>query len=173
MMLADAAKLVLLLFAAVLVQIAVFAPMDITGGHPDIVVVTLLVAALLRGSILGAIAGFWAGFLIDVASLGTLGFTSLLLTLAGYWIGRYGETTGADRAHAPFLSVAVVTVLYAVGEVVLRFVIGEPAPAGVAVEILPATLILNLILTAPVYWFCRKLFDRPDRERTREAALYG
>jgi rod shape-determining protein MreD len=172
-MLADLAKLALLLFAGVLAQVAVFAPLEIAGGHPDIVLVTLLVAALLRGSILGAIGGFWAGFLFDVATLGTLGFTSLLLTLAGYWIGRYGETTGAERAHAPFLSVVVVTGLYAVGDAVLRFVVGEPASAEVAAEALPATLILNLILTAPVYWFCRKLFDRPDRARARKAALYG
>lgn len=172
-MLADAAKLALILFAAVLAQTAVFAPLDVGGGSPNIVLVTLLVAALLRGSILGAIGGFWAGFLIDVASLGTLGFTSLLLTLAGYWIGRYGETTGADRAHAPFLSVTVVTILYAVGDVVLRFVVGEPASVSVAAEALPATLVLNLILTVPVYWFCRKLFEGPDRSRAREAALYG
>ena len=33
---------------------------------------------------------------------------TLLLTLAGYWIGRYGETTGRDRGHAPFLAVAIL-----------------------------------------------------------------
>jgi rod shape-determining protein MreD len=149
-MLADAAKLALLLFAAVLAQVAVFAPLEIAGGNADVVLVTLLAAALLRGSILGALGGFWAGFLVDVATLGTLGFTSLLLTLAGYWIGRYGETTGAERVHAPFLSVAIVTVLYAVGDLVLRFVVGEPAPVEVAAGALPATLVLNLILTVPV-----------------------
>jgi rod shape-determining protein MreD len=172
-MLADPLKLALLLFAAVLAQVAVFVPMEIAGGHPDVVLVTLLVAALLRGSIFGAVGGFWAGFLLDVATLGTLGFTSLLLTLSGYWIGRYGETTGADRRHAPFLSVAVVTVVYAIGDVVLRFVVGEPASARVAAEALPATLVLNLLLTAPVYLFCRRLFERPDRARAREATLYG
>jgi rod shape-determining protein MreD len=172
-MLADAAKIALLLFAAVLAQLAVFGPIDLAGGQPDIVLVALLVAALLRGSIFGAAAGFWAGFLVDTATLGTLGFTSLLLTLAGYWIGRYGETTGADRAHAPFLSVAVVTVVYAAGDAILRFVVGEPVSVPAAAEALPATLILNLVLTAPVYWFSRKLFDRPDRARAREAALYG
>lgn len=172
-MLADAVKLALLLFVAVLAQVAVFTPMELAGGHADVVLVTLLVTALLRGSIFGAVGGFWAGFLVDVATLGTLGFTSLLLTLAGYWIGRYGETTGGDRAHAPFLAVAVVTVLYAIGDVVLRFVVGEPASARVAAEALPAAFILNLILTAPVYLFCRRLFDRAERARAREAALYG
>jgi rod shape-determining protein MreD len=172
-MLADAFKLALLLFVAVLVHLAVFAPIEIAGGSPDLVLVTLLCAALLRGSTFGAIGGFWAGFLLDVATLGTLGFTSLLLTLAGYWIGRYGETTGADRPHAPFLSVAVVTILYAVGDAVLRFVVGEPVAAGVAAEALPASLILNLVLTIPVFLFCRRLLERPDRARAREAALYG
>jgi rod shape-determining protein MreD len=172
-MLPDLAKFALLLFAAVLAQVAVFSPLSLGGGHPDLVLVALLVGALLCGSVLGAIAGFWAGFLIDVATLGTLGFTSLLLTLAGYWIGRYGETTGADRAHAPFLSVAVVTVLYSAADTVLRFVIGEPVSVPVAAESVPAALILNLVLTIPVYWFCRKLFERAERARAREAALYG
>ena len=172
-MLADALKLALLLFVGMLVHLAVFAPIDVAGGSPDLVLVTLLCAALLRGSTFGAVGGFWAGFLIDVATLGTLGFTSLLLTLAGYWIGRYGETTGGDRAHGPFVSVAVVTILYAVADAVLRFVVGEPVAAGVAAEALPATLVLNLVLTAPVYLFCLRLFERSDRARAREAAWYG
>ena len=67
---------------------------------------TLLSLALLRGSIFGAVAGFATGLLLDTATLGTLGITSLLLTIAGFWIGRYGETTARDRFHAPYLSVA-------------------------------------------------------------------
>ena len=77
--------------------------------------VALLSIALLRGSVFGAVAGFGTGLLLDTATLGTLGFTSLLLTLAGFWIGRYGETTARDRFHAPYVSVAVVTVLYSFG----------------------------------------------------------
>ena len=68
--------------------------------------------------------------LVDTATLGTLGLTSLVLTIAGYWIGRYGETTGRDRGHAPYTSVAVVTGLYLFGLVIVHFVLGENAPAG-------------------------------------------
>ena len=82
---------------------------------PDLLLVTLVAVALLRGSVAGAVGGFFAGLVIDTATLGTLGLTSLVLTLAGYWIGRYGETTGRDRGHAPYLSVAVITVLYELG----------------------------------------------------------
>src|SRR4029077_11161195 len=117
----------------------------------SIVLVVLLAIALLRGSVFGAVAGFGAGLLLDVATLGTLGVTSLLMTVAGFWIGRYGETTARDRFHAPYVSVAVVTALYSFGQLFLPFVLGEPAPANEVVRALPLGLVINLLLTLPVY----------------------
>ena len=72
---------------------------------------------------------------------------SLLLTLAGYWIGRYGETTGRDRAHAPYLSVGVVTILYALGSLIVHFMLGDPAPAGSCSSTRCPGRRLNLLLT--------------------------
>ena len=140
----------------------------------SIVLVALLSIALLRGSVFGAVAGFMTGLLIDTATLGTLGVTSLLLTVAGFWIGRYGETTARDRFHAPYLSVAVVTVLYAFGEVVLQFVLGEPAPAGLVAQSLPLALLVNLLLTLPVYTLIRRMFPPLELgDRVREVRLLG
>ena len=158
-MLLPAGKAAVLFFFAAVVQVTIVASIGILGGSPDLVLVTLVAVALTQGAIFGAVCGFWAGLLLDIATLGTLGFTSLLLTLAGFWIGRYGETTGRDRAHAPLLSVAVVTALYAVGSVVLHFMLREAAPARIAlVEELPATVALNLVLAFPVFALVRKLF---------------
>jgi rod shape-determining protein MreD len=165
--LTDALKAALLLFFAVVVQATIVGSIEVLRGTPDLVLVLLLVIALFRGSVFGAIAGFWAGFLLDTVYLGTLGVTSLLLTLAGYWIGRYGETTGRDRAHAPFLSVAVVTVLFAAGELALHFLLGEPVEARAALlDAMPATLLLNLLLTVPVYALVRRLLV-PESPRDR------
>ena len=158
------AKAAALFFVVAIVQVTIVASIGILGGSPDLVLVTLVAVALTQGSIFGAVSGFWAGLLIDIARLGTLGFTSLLLTLAGFWIGRYGETTGRDRAHAPVLSVAVVTVLYALGTLVMRFLLREPASAKVVlVEELPATIALNLLLTFPVFALVRRLFKPAQR----------
>jgi len=157
------AKAALLFFFFVVVQVTIVASIGILGGSPDLVLVTLVAVALAKGSTFGAVSGFWAGLLLDVARLGTLGFTSLLLTLAGFWIGRYGETTGKDRAHAPLLSVGVVTVLYAVGALVLHFMLREPASARVSlVDALPASVVLNLLLAFPVFSLTRRLFLRPE-----------
>src|SRR5205814_5831316 len=110
--------------------LSVIANVDILGGHPNLPLVTLVSISLLRGAVFGAVAGFSAGLLADTGVFGTLGFIALLLTLAGYWTGRYGETTGRDRAHAPLLSVAVITLLYQVAALVLRYMLGQNAPGG-------------------------------------------
>jgi rod shape-determining protein MreD len=164
--LTDAAKVGAVVFAAAILQASVFSEVTILNGTPDLLLVTLLCIALLRGSVTGAIAGFAGGLLIDTANLGTLGVSSLLLTLAGYWIGRYGETTGHDRSHAPFLAVGVVTFLYAFGALFLHFMLGEPAPARVVLlDTLFQGIALNLILTWPVYALTRRALRAPERRR--------
>jgi rod shape-determining protein MreD len=172
-----ALKAAALLFVAVVVQATIVGSFEVLRGTPDLVLVLLLVIALLRGAIFGAVAGFWAGFLLDTVYLGTLGVSSLLLTLAGYWIGRYGETTGRDRAHAPFLSVAVVTFLFAVGELAVHFMLGEPVEAKAAlIDSMPATLALNLLLTVPVYALVRRLLGPEHRDigaRSAEVPIVG
>jgi rod shape-determining protein MreD len=169
----DGVKAALVLFVAALFQLSVLTEYR-QFRTASIVLVALLSIALLRGSIFGAIAGFGTGLLIDIATLGTLGITALLLTVAGFWIGRYGETTARDRFHAPFLSVGVVTVLYAFGQLALQFVLGQPAPAGLVLQGLPLGLLLNLLMTLPVYALIRRLFPPLELgDRVREVRLLG
>jgi rod shape-determining protein MreD len=174
MRVSDGVKAAVVLFVAAVAQVSVFSQLHVFGAVPDLLLVSLVAIALLRGSVVGAVGGFFAGLLVDTATLGTLGLTSLVLTLAGFWIGRYGETTGRDRAHAPFLSVAVVTVLYQLGLLVVHFVLGESAPAGAVARSLVPAIVLNLILTAPVYALVRRLLRPVARdELTAEVQLLG
>jgi rod shape-determining protein MreD len=169
----DGAKAALVLFVAALLQLAVLTEYS-AFRTASVVLVALLAIALLRGSVFGAIAGFGVGLMLDTATLGTLGVTSLLLTVAGFWIGRYGETTARDRIHAPFLSVAVVTVLFAFGQLLLQFMLGEPAPAGLVAGSIPLALLVNLLLTLPVYALTRRLFPpRQVGDRVTEVRLLG
>lgn len=171
-MLVDVLKAGVVFFAAVVVQTAIVSAFEPGRGTADLVLVTLTGAALLRGSIFGALAGFYAGFLLDAANLETLGLSSLLLTVAGYWIGRYGETTGRDRAHAPLLAIAVVTVSYTVGSLGMHYLLGDPVSAESGlVGALPAQIVFNLALTIPVYALCRRLFRRPGARPAMEVEL--
>lgn len=164
----DALKIMLLVFVAAVLQSSVFSGVDVLGGTPDLLLVTLVAIALARGATAGALAGFFGGLVIDVALLDTLGRTSLLLTLAGYWAGRYGETSASARRYAPYLAVGVMTVLVLVGTLALRFMLDEPAPARVVlVETLVQSLVLNLLLTWPVVSLVRRLLPR------RHATTFG
>jgi rod shape-determining protein MreD len=153
-----AIRIAALVFVAALLQTSVFGSVDVLGGTPDVLLVTLISIALLRGSTAGAAAGFAGGLIVDVATLGTLGVTSLLLTVAGYWAGRYGETTGRDRAHAPLLAIVVITLLVGVGAYALHFLLGEDVSARQAlVTTLIPGLGWNLIVGGPIYALCRWL----------------
>ena len=170
----DALKAGALLFAAAVLQVSIVSTVVVWGGTPDLLLVTLLTVALLRGAIVGASAGFLAGLVVDTATLGTLGLTSLVLTLAGYWIGRYGETTGRDRAHAPFLSVAVVTVVAALGTLVLHYMLGSTVQAGPLLTSLPTTVLLNVVLIAPIYRLVRRALRPADwNARAQAVRLLG
>jgi rod shape-determining protein MreD len=159
------AKTAVIVFVATILQGSWFDSLSLGSGSASLLLVVVVSLALLRGSVVGAGAGFAAGLLFDISTYGQLGLTSLLLTLAGFWTGRYGETTGRDRVHAPFLSVAVITVLYELGALTVRFLIGEAAPFGKLVfGVVPGELVLNLILTAPVYILCRWVVGRRGDE---------
>ncbi len=175
MIVADALKAAILLFVVAVLQVSLLSSLHVAGGTPDILLVTLVAIALLRGAVFGAAGGFFGGLLIDTANLETLGLTSLLLTVGGYWIGRYGETTGRDRTHAPFVSVGVVTILYAFGVLILHFLLGDEVSARrVLIESLGPTLAFNLILTAPTYWLVKKLLRPLEwRDRAGEVRLLG
>ena len=173
-MTADVVKAAPLLFVAALIQVSLLSAIDVAGAVPDLLLVTLLCVALLRGSLFGAAAGFVAGLLVDTAQLQTLGVTSLLLTVGAYWIGRYGETTGRDRGHAPYLSVFVVTILYAIGALLLHYLLGEGGSArAVLVDGLLPSLFFNLLLTAPAYALVRRLLPPQERAAAQEVELLG
>jgi rod shape-determining protein MreD len=165
----DGLRVAGVVIAAALLQVTIVASLDVVGGTADLLLVTLVSIGLIRGSIVGAAAGFGGGLLVDAATLGTLGTNALLLTVAGYWAGRYGETTGRDRAHAPFLAVAVITIGVALGGFALHFMLGEDLSARHALfdTLLPA-IVLNVAITLPVHAACRALIPGTEAPRARE-----
>jgi rod shape-determining protein MreD len=168
-------RAVLLVFAAALFQTGLFTTLEIGGGSADILLVTVVCLGLLRGSVPGAVFGFFGGLIVDLLTLETLGVTSLVLTLAGFWAGRYAETTGRGTKLAPLLAVGVLTVLAGVFAFTLHYLLGEEVVArhALVTALLPAVA-LNLLLTLPVYALVRALVgERVEFERAPEVELVG
>jgi rod shape-determining protein MreD len=151
------------LFVAAMLQVVIVSSLALAGGAPDLLLVTVVALGLLRGSIAGAAFGFVGGLLVDLLTLGTLGVTSLVLTLAGFWAGRWVETTGRSRRLAPVIAVAVITILAAVFSVVLQYMLGEEVFVREAlVTALLPTLLANVALAYPVYLLLRSAVHERD-----------
>lgn len=170
----DNLLIAVIVFVAVVLQVTLVASLDVAGGTADLLLLSLLPIAFLRGAVTGAVAGFFGGLLVDVITLDTLGVTALLYALAGYWTGRYGETTGRDRAHAPLVAVLVATIGIAYAGFGLHFLLGEEVSARIALfDTLLPSLLLNLLLGVPVFALCRSLLGRSESSLVSEVRLLG
>jgi len=162
-------------FVAAMLQVVIVSSLFVGGGAPALLLVTIVALGLARGSIAGAVFGFLGGLVVDVVTLDTLGLASLVLTLAGFWAGRYMETTARDRRLAPIIAVGSLTILAAAFGVVLRYLLGDEVVVRHAlVTALAPTFLLNLLIAVPVYRLVRRLVGegyRPEPAGEVEVVL--
>ena len=161
-----------LVFVAAIVQVTVLGGARLLWAEPDLLLVTIVCVALAAGSIPGAAAGFVGGLLVDVMTLGTLGTTSIVLTLAGYWAGRYGETTGRGRRYAAPLAAFAISILAGFGAVALHVLLGEPVAARDALATAVPSAILAAVLALGVSRITGWILEPPrGLERPRQVEL--
>lgn len=164
----DALKAGVLVLAAVIVQLTIVNPLELLDGPADLLLCVLAAVALQRGAMLGASMGFWAGIVIDTASFGTIGLSSLVLTLTGYVVGRWGEGTSARARQLPrvLLAILLATTVSAAVAIVANFILGTSVSLGpVLGRSYAPTLVLNLIAAYPVFLLVRLLLPVRLRER--------
>ncbi|OFW52394.1 MAG: rod shape-determining protein MreD [Actinobacteria bacterium RBG_16_67_10] len=154
----------LVVFFAAMLQTVIVSSLVVGGGAPDLLLVVVIALGLVRGSVPGAVFGFMGGFVVDLVTLDTMGITSLVLTLAGFWAGRYGETSGRDRRFAPVIAVGTITLLAGVFGYVLHYMLGEEVVAHQAlVTALMPALVLNVALALPLCAFVRRVVGEGER----------
>lgn len=78
-----------LVLAAVIVEVTLLSRLGLPGATPDLVVVTVVAIALAMGPTQGAVAGFSAGVLLDLAppSATVLGVNAIVYLVIGYVTG--------------------------------------------------------------------------------------
>jgi rod shape-determining protein MreD len=166
----------LLLLFAVVLQISTFSQLDVLGGNADLTVLAVAALALYAGSVPGAIAGFCAGLLLDLALGANLGATSLVLTVIGYFTGRFMELRDPAHGLIPLPVALATTTAYVAGVAGVQFMLDIGASVSVlAIREMVATILLNVILALPVFALIRRvlrpvlLYDPLERRRRRAA----
>lgn len=169
----DLLKAGVVFLLAVLVQIAFVDRIELAEGHPNIVLVTLVCVALLRGPTFGAAGGFFAGLVLDTAAFEIVGLSSFLLVLAGYWTGKLGLVVRPGLSQIPFLATIAATVGVGVTALLVNFLLGTPVGLGrlLTASLLPE-LALNLLLVYPTHALLERAFP-PSRVTARAVSVLG
>lgn len=155
---------------AVLLEVSVMPYVNVADGIPDLIAPTVVAIALLRGTLVGAVAGFSAGLLVELtAPIGTLGVLAMLYLIVGAWCGRYCERQESTSLFAPLaLSVAAAFAVQ-IGLLAFELMLGNRMPASDFVaELLVPTLALTALLSPPVLLVARRLLGAP-----RVVEFYG
>jgi len=172
-------RLALLALAVVFFQIGVISEVPVFGVNVDLSPLLVAFVGLLCGSALGALSGFAVGLLVDLALLQTLGLTSLIFTLIGYWCGRLRELRDPQAALTPLLVGAGASALSLVGYALMEFMLGVDAP--VSFELLRQIVLgvlVNTIVALPMWVLVHRVLEGalpedPRRRRRRRAYTTG
>ncbi|MEV5446031.1 rod shape-determining protein MreD, partial [Streptomyces sp. NPDC052644] len=163
-----------LIVVALVVQVSVLARLHLPGAVPDLVLLTVLGLSMVYGHVSGALIGFTAGLLADLAPPAdhAAGRYALVLCVIGYIAGLTRPETGQPRsATGPMVMVVAAaigsTLLYAgVGALV-----GDTGARHVGLASLILTAVVYDLLLAPftVPWIMA-LARRADGDPIAESA---
>jgi rod shape-determining protein MreD len=173
------ARVAALAVVVVFFQIGVVSEVPVFGVNADLTPLLVAFVGLLCGSTLGAVTGFAVGLLVDLALLQTLGLSSLVFTLIGYWAGRLRELRDPQAALTPLLVGAAAAATSLIGYSLMEFLLGVDAPVSLDLlrQIILGTVV-DTIVALPMWAIVRRVLEGalpedPRRRRRRRAYTTG
>jgi rod shape-determining protein MreD len=151
-----------LIVATIALQVSIFSHFSIDGVVPDLALLVVITAALVRGADYAALVGFAAGLALDLAPPAdhTAGRWALSLVLVGYLTGLVkgdGETTAVGTVLTVAAGAFIGTSLFALTGLVLR----DPGvTVGNALEVVPIAVFYDVLLTPLVVPLVLLVFRR-------------
>lgn len=162
------ARLAAIAVVAVLLQLSFFSRVEFLHTSADILPLVVVALGLLGGSMTGAVAGFWIGFLVDCLLVAPLGGSSLVLLSAGYLAGLFRERFEIHSALVPPLLCMVLTLFAELGFAAVQLMLGVDAPVStLIVRDLLLKSIYAFFLAWPIYYGLRRLLRPALVEESR------
>ena len=119
--------------------------------------------------------GFGIGLLVDMVLVQTLGVTSLLFLVIGYWSGRLRELRDPSHGLVPMALGAAATAFAGLGMAVIQFLLGVDSPVSwLLLQQIFITVLVNTLLSLPVYAVVRRIIEPalPEDPRRRRRRAY-
>ena len=169
-------RLALLALVTVVIQEAAVSQISIFGVSAEISVLVVMAVGLLAGSVPGAIMGFCTGLLVDMVLVQTLGVTSLLYLVIGYWAGRLHELRDPSHGLVPMAAGAAATAFAGLGMAVIQFLLGVESPVSwLLLQQIFITVLVNALISIPAYAAVRRVIGPalPQDLRRRRRRAYA
>jgi rod shape-determining protein MreD len=164
------ARIAVVALVVVLLQAGVVSEVPVLGVSIDLSPLLVAFIGLLCGSLTGAVAGFAIGLLIDLALVQTLGLTSFVFTLIGYWAGRLRELRDPQAALVPLAVGALASFAAATGYSIMEFLLGVDAPVSLELvrQIVLGTVV-DAVVALPFFLLVRRCLrgSLPEQQRGR------
>ena len=154
----------LLVGIAVLLQVTLMPRLDLgpLEATPNLVIAMVVAVAMLRGVIVGAVAGFSGGLLVELMTPGdTLGVVALAYVIIGAWCGRFAA--GSDLSRTLYLIIALVAAaVVPLWMGTIELLRGQGPPLGyLLVEFAVPQLVFATLVAWPAWWVARRLLGAP------------
>ncbi|MDX6647587.1 MAG: hypothetical protein QOK40_3314, partial [Miltoncostaeaceae bacterium] len=147
----------------VLLEVTVMPYIQVADGIPDLICGWVVAVGVLRGPLVGGVAGFCAGLLAELtAPVGTLGVLALLYLAVGAFCGRYTERPEAAGLVVPLSLMVVAAGFVQVGYAVTQALLGaDVSPARTVIRLLVPQMALTALLGPPVLLAVRRVLKEP------------
>lgn len=158
----------IVILLAVTLQVAVFNLFSVNGVVPNLALIVVVAASIARGAQFGAVVGFVAGILVDLAPPADhiAGRWALALVLVAILAGRVRH----DARRSPIAGLATVAICSFIATSVFALsgvVLGDHAlPAGEMMQVIGIALLWDVVCAPLLLPGLMALFDR-----TRPAEL--
>jgi rod shape-determining protein MreD len=155
-------RVAILLVLALVLQLSGTSQIGIGQANIDLTPLVVAAVGLYAGSVPGAATGFAMGFLLDLATGGVMGISSLVLTVVGYAVGRFRDLRDPANSLTPIPVGAAATLGWVTAFAAVSFMldIGATVSPLVIRDMLVTTLI-GAIVALPVFAVCRRVL-RPS-----------
>jgi rod shape-determining protein MreD len=155
----------LVLFVALVAQIAIVADLRIVGAVGDLMLLVTVAAALTGGPDRGVTYGFVGGVLFDLALDSPFGLSALTYAVVGYAVGLVCGGLFRPTGWSPLVVAAVAALVATAFYTGVGHLIGTPYPWGDLPAITAAVALWNAALVLPTMALLRWVHGptEPDR----------
>lgn len=160
----------LLLVAAVVLQVSFFGWFSFNGVVPNLVLLVVVAAALVRGPEIAMLLGFVGGLALDLMppADGVAGTWAMALVVVGFLAGRVRQDAARSTVGA-LITVAACSFVGTSIVALMTMALGDPpVPPAEALRVIPESLVYDLLLAPFVLPLAMRFFRR---FRPREVAF--